>query len=1081
MNKQNIEDLYPLSPLQQGMLFHTLLSESGGAYTEQFTLYMEGPLLPEVYAGAWRAVTERHSILRTGFVWERMPKPLQVVFKTAELPVEHVDWRHVPEDQREARLDAFRAEDRERGFDLTRAPLLRLTLFRLGDRQWAALLSMHHILLDGWSFPIVYMDVMAYYQAAVTGLEPRLAKPRPFREYIAWLGRQDMAAAEAFWRRTLAGVGEQPALGIAPPAGAPVADTEDYGYGTLRLDAARTSALQSMARDNKLTINTLLQGAWALLLSRRGGGRDVVFGTTVSGRPSELDGVEGMVGLFINTLPARVRIEEDLPVVEWLRGVQEAQAEVRQFEYTPLAEVQGWSEVPRDRPLFESLLVFENFPVKGAGSDGPGSFARDDMPANAVYITDVHHPERTNYPVSLVVVPSGGITELRLTYDRRRFDEVSGARLLAELELVLDAFIRRPGLPVRDLPVLPDEELAALRAWGTAPDGDEGTTLHALIEAQAAATPDAVALVHEGREMTYGELDARANRLAHRLRALGIGPERLAAVCMERSPELIVALLGVLKAGGAYVPIDPAYPADRISWVLEDSAAAVVLTTVAAQPLLPRHGAATLVVDGADAAEIAAQPATSPGVAVAPGNLSYVIYTSGSTGRPKGVQIEHRTGVVIVRWMRGFFSDEERSAVLGSTSVSFDVSVAEIYGTLCWGGTLVLVENALSLASLQTPVRTVFMVPSAAAELLRAGGIPPHVTTFGLAGEALPNALAQGLHRLPGARRVLNLYGPTEDTTYTSWAEVPAGAERVFIGRPVDGTRLHVLDGRLRRVPVGAPGELYTAGQGVARGYRNRPGLTAERFVPDPHGPPGSRMYRIFDRARWHPAGELEYLERVDHQVKIRGFRIELGEIETVLGEHPGVLEALVTVREDVPGDPRLAAYVVAGGDAAADAASLRAHLRTRLPDYMVPRTVTLLEAFPRTPNGKLDRAALPAPEGVAAEVERGYVPPRDETEAALAAIWADVLKVERVGVHDSFFDLGGHSLLLVQVHSRIKERLERDLPMVSLFRYPTVRALAEHLSGDAEGRAAEVGQERAEARRAHRSRRRERRTAGEV
>ncbi|HLL45661.1 MAG TPA: amino acid adenylation domain-containing protein, partial [Longimicrobiaceae bacterium] len=608
-----------------------------------------------------------------------------------------------------------------------------------------------------------------------------------------------------------------------------------------------------------------------------------------------------------------------------------------------------------------------------------------------------------------------------------------------------------PERPFTEIAYLPeDEREQVLAAWNaTERPYPAGLRVHDLLRAQAERTPDAVAVSWRGGRTTYTELDRRANRLAHALRRRGVGPETRVGVCMSRTPELLVALLAVLKAGGAYVPLDPAYPPERLGYMVEDAGISLVLTEWRLMASLPESVADVLALDQARDA-LAAEPDTAPESGVLPENLSHVIFTSGSTGRPKGVMIRHSSTVVLMHWLRENVSDDERSAVLFSTSINFDVSVAEIFGTLAWGGRLVLVENALELADLPAGEEVVYasMVPSAAAELLRTGGIPASVRTLNLGGEALPGPLAQGLYGLGTVERVGNLYGPTEDTTYSTYSVVGKGAAGVFVGRPVANTRAYVLDGHLQPVPAGVVGELYLAGDKLARGYAARPDLTAERFLPDPFGAPGSRMYRVMDRIRWRPDGELEYFGRTDFQVKVRGFRIELGEIEAVLGRHPAVREAVAVVREDAPGDRRIVAYVTAG-ESRPEAAELRAHVGRHLPEYMVPSAVVVLDGLPLSPNGKTDRRALPAPERTEG-AEGGYLAPRDTLELALARIWEDVLGVGRVGVRDGFFALGGHSLLAVRLMARVEQATGARLPLATLFTASTVEQLARELrSGD--------------------------------
>ncbi|HEX6372653.1 MAG TPA: amino acid adenylation domain-containing protein, partial [Longimicrobium sp.] len=572
-----------------------------------------------------------------------------------------------------------------------------------------------------------------------------------------------------------------------------------------------------------------------------------------------------------------------------------------------------------------------------------------------------------------------------------------------------------------------------------------------MFRAQAARTPDAVALSWRGETWTYAELDARANRIAHALRRRGVGPEGRVGICLPRTPELVAAMLGVLAAGGAYVPLDPAYPRERLGYMLQDAGITLVLTESGLTDRLP-PGAADLLRLDAERDALAAEPDTAPESGATPENLSHVIFTSGSTGRPKGVMIRHASVVVLLHWLRENVTDQERASVLFATSINFDVSVAEVFGTLCWGGTLVVAENALELPELEQAVVYASMVPSVAAELLHSGGIPASVRTLNLGGEALPSALAQALYALGTVEKVGNLYGPTEDTTYSTFSLVERGAGEVLVGRPVANTRMYVLNGQLQPVPVGVAGELYLAGDGLSRGYASRPGMTAERFIPCPFGPAGARMYRVMDRVRLRPDGQLEYLGRTDFQVKIRGFRIEPGEIEARLDEHPGVRQAVVLAREDVPGDRRLVAYVV--GDA--DGEALRAHLAERVPAYMVPAAYVRLDAFPVTPNGKVDRKALPAPEGDAF-ASRGYEAPAGETEQAVAAIWAELLGTDRVGRGDDFFQLGGHSLLAVRVASRVRQALGVDVSLGDLFERPVLADFARGLQTAAGARATAI------------------------
>ncbi|HEV2734381.1 MAG TPA: amino acid adenylation domain-containing protein, partial [Longimicrobiaceae bacterium] len=724
--------------------------------------------------------------------------------------------------------------------------------------------------------------------------------------------------------------------------------------------------------------------------------------------------------------------------------VRERVLEAHAHQDLPFERLVDELSVERSRahsPLFQAMFSFSAARAEGDGLDLGG-----------VEVEPLGAPGGTEkFDLTLGVADAGERLAGSLSYRTDLWEGATMERMAGHLTALLDGLARSPELPVAELPLLGDAERArVMTEWNaTERPYPAGPRVHDLFQAQAARTPDAVAVSWRGERTTYAGLDRRANRLASALRRRGVRPEVRVGVCMSRTPELLVAVLAVLKAGGAYVPLDPAYPPERLGYMVEDAGISLVLTEWRLIGSLPESVAGVLAVDQARDA-IAAEPDTAPESGVLPENLSHVIFTSGSTGRPKGVMIRHSSTVALLHWLRENVSDEERSSVLFSTSINFDVSVAEIFGTLAWGGRLVLVENALELAELTEPVVHASMVPSAAAELLRSGGIPASVRTLNLGGEALPAPLAQGLYALGTVERVGNLYGPTEDTTYSTYSLVEKGGAGVFVGRPVANTRAYVLDRRLQPVPGGVVGELYLAGDKLARGYAARPELTAERFLPDPFGAPGSRMYRVMDRVRWRADGELEYLGRTDFQVKVRGFRIELGEVEAALGRHPAVRESVAVVREDAPGDRRIVAYVTAAGDAEITPAGLREHAGRHLPEYMVPSAVVVLEGFPLSPNGKIDRRALPAP-GRAEGGEGGYLPPRDTLELALARIWEEVLEAERVGVRDGFFALGGHSLLAVRLMARVEQATGVRLPLATLFSASTVEQLAAELRrGDA-------------------------------
>ena len=998
-----IEDLYRLSPLQEGMLFESLYADEADAYVTQVSWTLEGDLDASLLRRAWEQIVRRHAVLRTSFHWEEMERPHQVVHDEVELPWVEEDWRGMQDRQR--RLEESHEADRRSGFDLRSAPLFRLRLVHLEDRLWNLAWTQHHLLLDGWSVTQVLRELFAIYR----GHADRLPPPRPFREYIEWLLRRDSREAETFWRRELAG------FSSPTPLGSTRAVRHSFG-GHERVEAV-LPGMGELARRQRLTLNTLVQGAWAMVLGYQAGEEDVVFGVVVSGRPAaELPGVEAAVGPFINTIPLRARMmsagERLLP---WLAALQERQLEARRFEYSPLVEVQGWSGVPRDRPLFESLIAFEGSlydPALGEGAEG-------------LRILAGHSNQVSRAPATLVAFPEGEALRLALTYDRGRFEASEMSRWSGRLLTLLRGMAADPDRALGELPVLTEAELAQVMAWGegtianfAAGEGRGGglSTIHGLFLKQAERTPDAVALVFGEERITYGELAERSARLA---RELGLRPGERVAVSLPRSPRLVETLLAILQAGGAYVPIDPEDPPERREWIASDCGAALVIAEEASSPALHRcagEGAPTQ--DG----------------------LAYVLYTSGTTGRPKGAMVPHGAVVNHLQWAQSAYGLKPEEAGLLKTPIGFDVSVRELFWPLSVGARVVIArpggerdpEYLVDLIG-REGVTVLNLVPSLLAAILDLDPPLKHppLKRIIAGGEALPSELAERVfQRLPGI--VLhNHYGPTETAiNATAWHCRP-GERPVPIGRPIANVRIDLLDGWGRPVPVGVPGEVHVGGAGVGRGYLGRPDLTAERFVPDPREV-GARKYRTGDLARWQPAGALGFLGRIDHQLKVRGFRVEPEEVEAALAACPGVHEAAVVAR-----DGSLVAYVVGS-----DLGGLRASLAERLPAWVVPSTFVAIEEMPRTPSGKVDRRTLARRE-IQAALETGFEPPRTPVEEQVAEIWSEVLGRSRVGAHDDFFALGGHSLSALQVVARLREAFGVEVPLRRLFEASTPAALA--------------------------------------
>ncbi|QWP75370.1 amino acid adenylation domain-containing protein [Lysobacter sp. K5869] len=1041
----NLQRLYPATPMQRGLWFHAQLDPS--AYVVQVHPRLRGPLDVDAFRAAWQDVLDRYDILRTAFVGAGEDLR-QAVLERARLRWRSEDWSELDDAEQRARTDALLATDRAEGFDFASAPLMRVTLVRLGPEHHQLLWTQHHVLLDGWSMPLVYRDVMACYRARLAGHAPSLPVPAPYERYIAWLDGRDTDAARGFWRERLRGVSAPTPLCV-DRQGAAAAGEGGYRERTLELGETATAALNALARERRTTVNTLVQWAWAYVLHRYSGESSVVFGATVAGRPAEVAGIESMVGLFINTLPVRVDFDPDESLERALAKLQERFARAGEHGYLPLAQIQSLSQV-HGAPLFHSLLAFENYPLDAAeeaARDGAGDDA-----AASLRIEQAGSSEQTTYPLTLSATLDRHLS-VRFGYRGEQFDDEAIQRTVGHLRRVLEQLpaALREG---RRIDLLGADERAELDGWQRPAERFAvADTLHGLFEAQARRTPDAVALRSEGRELSYAELNRAANRVAHRLIALGVRPDDRVAIRAERGPAMLIGLIGILKSGAGYVPIDPAYPPARQAFMLADSAPAALLTDGEADPALAACPVLSIVGDEAGGEDDPRVPELGPQ------NLAYVIYTSGSTGQPKGVMVEHGNVVRLFAASARHFDFGADDVWTLFHSFAFDFSVWEIWGALLYGGRVVIVPSHIAQSPPQflrllseEGVSVLNQTPSAF-RALTAAQEPGHAhrlraVIFG--GEALElRALLPWIERNSLTRtRLVNMYGITETTVHVTFREI--GEDEVRHGRsspigvPLADLSLRLLDADGEPVPLGVTGELYVAGAGVARGYLGRPELTAQRFLPLPEG---GRLYRTGDLGRRLPDGSIEYLGRNDQQVKIRGFRIELGEIEAVLAQAPGVAEAVVVARED-RGDRRLVAYLVARPGAAPPAlAELRELAARSLAAYMVPAAFVFLDALPLTGNGKLDRAALPAPDG-GALATAAFEPPQGETETALAQIWRDALGAERIGRRDNFFEAGGHSLLAVKVLAQIKERFAVEATIRDVFERTTVAALAEYIDG---------------------------------
>ena len=1032
----NVQDIYPLAPLQEGLLFQHLLQPTDDAYLLRATLAFDSRERLQGFIAAFDQVIARHDILRSAVLWEGLDEPVQVVWRTARLPVVHL-----------ADGETFA----ERALDIRRAPLAQaFTRFDAPRQQWQLQLVHHHLAIDHATLGLLFAEV----RALMLDPDHRLPPSVPFRPFVAQAREpRRQASAEAYFQRLLGDV-DEPTLpyGLHDIQGT----GRDNREAQCQLEPALSLRLRRLAKTQGVGVASLFHLAWAMLVGKTSGRDDVVFGTVLFGRFTGGQQVDQALGMFINTLP--LRIDLDTPLHTALRQIHTRLIELLVHEHAPLALAQRCSALPAQAPLFTALL---NFRHSQAQHSARPEF---DLPGIQVLGSE----ERSNYPFCLSVDDLGDGFALTAQIQRSVCAEAVLAHMVQALWVVAQTLETAPMTLACTLDSLParQREQVLERFNATHQPHPRDTLLQQPFEQQAAVRPDAVAAyvataTAGTTTLTYGQLNRQANQLAHALLASGLRPDDRVAICLERGPHLLVALLAILKAGGAYVPLDPAYPPARLLHMLEDSAPRLILSSQSLRGRLPTTTTAERweLDDPALQAQLAALPMENPDVnGLHAAHLAYVIYTSGSTGLPKGVMIEHRNACNLLHWALRSFEADELQRSLFATSINFDLAVFECFVPLAAGAALQLVDNALALVSQPSAVSLINSVPSAVEELLRIGAIPDATRVVNLAGEPLKARLVEQLFAQSATRRVCNLYGPTETTTYSTWLSMRREEGYVAgIGRPLDNTRVYLLDRHRQPVPPGVAGEIYIGGAGVARGYLNRPELSAERFLPDPFvTAPDARMYRTGDLGRWRAEGHLEYLGRNDFQVKVRGFRIELGEIETQLLGMPGLREAVVVAQPGPCGDSRLVAYLVPHDPAspAPVLAEVRAHLESRLPDYMLPSACVVLTHLPLTPNGKLDRQALPAPAAASAGLVKQA--PRGDTERRLAAIWTRVLGEPDIGREDDFFSLGGHSLLAVQLLEHLR-RNGWDLDIRSVFERPTLATLAQRLETLGTGAAPEA------------------------
>ena len=1039
-----IEENYPLSPMQQGILFHSLYEQSSGVYIEQVICSWHENVNVSNFIQSWQRVVERHSILRTGFDWDDSHNLQQSVYKQVKLLIEQQDWQKFSLSQQSSQLNSYLQSDRQKGFNIAEVPLMRLALFQLAETDYKLVWTFHHALLDGRSIVILLKEVFSFYEVLCQNQELKLEPAHPYGNYIDWLGQQSLIEAEKFWKQQLQGFQAPTQLLVGTKS---EVETKSYNTQKIRLSQECTSALQDLAQENELTLNTLLQGAWALLLSRYSGQEDIVFGATRACRRSALKDMDSMVGLFINTLPVRVQVDFDKPLLPWLKELREQWIALRDYEHTSLVKIQEWSEVSKGLSLFESLLVFENYELNAnLRRLGKNWESRE-----------FELLEQPNYPLTLAVYAESELI-LKIDYDSSRFNDQTIARLLGHLDTLLNGFIVNSQQCLGELPFLTAaEKHQFLVEWNdTQTEFPENKCIHQLFEEQVERTPERVAVVFENQQLTYQELNTRANKLAHYLQKLGVGPKVLVGICIERSPEMLVSLLAILKAGGAYVPLDPNYPTERLAHLLSDSGLSVLLTQEKLVTRLPENKPRVMCLD-ADWEAIIQESKENPKSDVKGNNLSYVIYTSGTTGQPKGVMIEHSSVINLAMALNQRIYTEQKKDQLKVSlngSLAFDTSVKQIIQLLS-GHTLEIIPEDLRfdgtalLSYLQRRQIDVFdCTPSQLGLLISAdlldSNLGPKCILVG--GEPLNQSIWSSLSKAKHIQ-FFNVYGPTECTVDSTICDIRTSKIESVIGRPIANTQVYILNSQLQPVPIEVAGELHIGGTGLARGYLNRSELTAERFIPNLFSDePNAKLYKTGDLARYLPDGNIEFIGRIDNQVKIRGFRIELDEIETVLKQHPVVRDCVVIVREDDVESKNLVAYVVLNQRHTIAVDDLRHFLKQKLPSYMIPSGFMVLETLPLTTNGKVDRSALPTINWREVGDLENFVAPRTPVEELLAGIWSEVLGLGQVGINDDFFDLGGHSLKATQVISRVRDVFSLELPIRCLFEFPAIADFTKHI-----------------------------------
>jgi amino acid adenylation domain-containing protein len=946
MNKQNIEAIYPLTPMQKGMVFHSLYDPDSRTYNEAMTCVLKGKLDISAFKNAWKVVIDEYAILRTAFSWKKLDRMLQIVYKDVPIPLEVLDWSSIPKDKLKKKISEYIENDRKSGFDLSKPPLLKLTLILLEKDTYQFIWQNHHVLLDGWSVPLVILRVLSCYELLIKGINPERQELQPFSNYVKWLDGQDLSRAENYWVNELAGFQEPVTISQIFQNNDVDLDLQ-FGEIEIQLDEKETQIVNQFCRENQLTQSTIIQGAWGILLGKYNHVNDVVFGVTVSGRPAELPNVESMVGLFINTLPLRVVLNPDSRVIDWLKNIQAKMVESRQYEYSPLYEIQSWSDIPAGTALFDSILIFENYPVERALEEQSFSLKIDDLLSF----------EQTNYPINIISSP-GDRLPVKISFDMKIFDKLEIEKILKHLKTIILGFVNNPLNILAHISMIDEEEENKLLEIGrnSGVKANDPGCVHQLFEQIADKYPHQIAVKSPEGEMTYEELNLNANKLAKILKKRGVGVEDKVGICVNKSNRMILALLGSLKAGGVYIPLDPSYPQERLIYMLKDGDVKLLITEAEVVDKVAPLDCEVLLIDQ-EWATIQKEEECNLETPVKPENLVYIIYTSGSTGQPKGAMIEHHSLENYIKNQVDNYSLSVDDRSLQFLSFSFDAAGAEIFPTLCSGGTLVIPGNEFDLSTdsfldlcKKEAISIVHLPTSYWHEITneierRTLLIPENLRLVEVGGESpAADRLLSWVESLQrsGIRNksiFINSYGPTETTITAIDFKIDLSSNQINskipIGKPIKNVNVYILDQFLHLSPMGVPGELVISGEGVGRGYHNRDELTAERFVENIWNP-GQRLYRTGDIARYLPDGNVEFIGRKDNQVKIRGFRIEMDEIESAVLAEKQVWSAVITA-PITPTGRRLVAYIVPNHHDDFDLEKFQYFLRQRLPEYMIP------------------------------------------------------------------------------------------------------------------------------------------------